>query len=129
MEILNKSLLAVFESLLYKCKFSEGEIFSCAILFGNLSKAKNFMNSIWSSVLIIYCSCLRNGKILRSFQGMPSGTWVILLHDAMKEGLLDPNRDFIAINHGHKLVQELVTAEDYANLIKHNYLLLPESSP
>lgn len=49
---------------------------------------------------------------------------MLLLHDALAEGLLDPIKDRIAVNHGHKLVQESVSADDYADLLKHSYLPL-----
>ncbi|MBW3245840.1 hypothetical protein KUV57_24725 [Epibacterium sp. DP7N7-1] len=124
-DIFKKSILIVFEHILYKRTLSESEQNTCAILFGNLVKTKNSANVLWLAILEIYCSCLRHGSILRNFQGMPSGTWVILLHDALIEGLLDPIKDRVAVNHAHKLVQDAVSPEDYADFLKYKYLSPP----
>lgn len=126
-DVFKKSILIVFEHILNKRTLSENEQYACAVLFGNFAKTKNSANDLWPTILGLFCSCLRHGSILRNIQGMPGGTWVILLRDAFAEGLLDANKDRLAFNHGHKLVQDSVSPEDYADLFKYKYLSPPEN--
>ena len=125
--IFKKSILLVFEHILDKGTLSESEQNACSIVFGNLAKTKTSANQFWPVILELYCSCLRHGSILKNFQGMPSGTWVILLHDALIRGLLDPTKDRLAVNRAHKLVQDAVSPEDYADFLKNKYLSPPKN--
>ncbi|MBO9453236.1 hypothetical protein J7426_23445 [Tropicibacter sp. R16_0] len=120
--IFEKSTLAVFQNLLSNGTPSQSEKDACAILFGNISKGKDRLTSKWLVFLDLFYSCLCHGNILQNFPGLPSGTWVVLLRDATTKGLLDPIKDHIAINHAHSLVRGSISAEDYAYLLKHNYL-------
>jgi len=125
LKVFMESTWVVFEQLLSKPTLPEHEQNACAILFGNLVTNKNTLGADWSTVLGLFCSCLRHGNSIQPFLGVPKGTWVLLLHDAAEAGLLNPIEDRVAILHAHKLIQDSITADDYASLLHQGYLSAP----
>jgi hypothetical protein len=120
----NNSVIAMAIS---KAVITEGEKQAIRYLFANLVKFSFPREAHWHETLALFRACLAHKEILQTQDEFLVGTWVLLLHDALKEQILDLERDRAAIIHAYDLIRQSLPHQDYSNLIGHGYLPPPPS--
>jgi hypothetical protein len=92
---------------------------------GNLANRENVRKPYWHEILMLFRLCLHHGLLN---QGQFVVKWpsllLLLLHDALEEGVLDPRHDAEAIRRAHDLLAQS-GPQKYSKLLQSGYLPPP----
>ena len=92
-QLVEFSTEAVIKQLIIKSSLSENEKQAASLLFANLSERQFARDAYWGDFLILFSEAVKNGSILTSVGDIMSPNWALLLHDAIVEERLDPEKD------------------------------------
>ncbi|MCA3301143.1 MAG: hypothetical protein INF98_03120 [Roseomonas sp.] len=122
-----KSSQAAIAALVARAQVTPGQKDAVIILMGNLATKEFARNPYWRDTLQLFRLCLRHRLLGVNGFSVSWASFILFLHDALKEGVLDPALDAEAIRRAHDLVAQTAPPEHYCRLLETGYLPPPPS--